>query len=469
MYLSSIEKLRVCEESKIRNNKMAKEIPVELLPRKAVVGGKFKYYEPLLVEQIQDHIIESKIEPTDSLETHPYEFVIPAVKDAFLILNNMTLYVKFKINLADGEERTQDNGRNVAVINNFLSSMWKKITLQVNNDTIGIESANDIGYKSMIETMLSYEDEYKQHVYSSLFNSDNAGKHELTRTGVGSDTNPGYNRRFQYTNNAGKPSVACDACGPICVDFLRADNHLAPENTLTLTFERAEDKFCLMSPDANLGFQIEILDLAIYCQRTQVDPSKISRIVDPRKHQRYLTSYSEIKVLSLITGTTQIAEMIIDDETIPKQIIVAMVDSMARAGTYTSNPYNFKHYDLDSIALLVNGVALPAFPLKPDFANGLFMREYHHLFAHTGKMLTSSRGMLITPEMFAAGYSIFPFDLTPDRCNSFHSHVGKVGKVQLDIGWKTPLTNAVDVLVYISSDQIITINPLTKDCKSSVY
>jgi len=443
---------------------MAREIPFHLIPTRSTIGGNFKYYEPALIDQVQNNFTECKIEPTDALDGHPYEFVIPDEANSFLMLNTLTLYAKFKLTKADGDDVSATDGNRVTVCNNFLSSMWSSITLKVNDSTIGLASGKEIGYKSYIETILSYEDEFRQHIYTSLFNSDSAGKHELMGMPGDDDINTGFTRRFWKTSNSREAEV----CGPVCVDFLRADNHLAPGNTLTLTFERAEDKFCLISPEGD-GYKTEILDLAIYCRRVQLDPRVMGKILDPLKHQRYLTSYSELKAISLIRGVRSISEKIIDDELIPKQIIVAMVDSQAREGSYASNPFNLKHYGINSISLLVNGVPIPAMPLTPDFDGGLYMREYYQLFANTGKMQTASRGLIISPEKFAAGYTIFPFDLTPDRCNSFHSHAGKMGTVELNMAWKTPLTVGVDVLVYISSDQLVTIDPISKECKSSVF
>jgi len=448
---------------------MAREISSQAFSHKPTISESFKYHEPVHIERTQENFIECKIEPTDSLEVSPYEFVISPVSDTFLVLNNMTMYVKFKVRRGNGDGMVAGTDA-VAPCNNLLSSMWKNIECKVNNSIIGVEASKEIAYKSMLETLLSYEDVYKQHIYTSLFHKDTAGEMETMLVGGGGgDNEPTVNKGFHRRYFQTFASIDMEMCGPICVDFLRSDNHLAPGNTLTLTFEKANDAFLLSTTQPGIRYKIEILELAIYCRRVQMGESAINKLVDPRRHQRYLTSYTEIKPYSIIAGVRIFNERIFDREVIPKQVIVAMVDSSTRVGAYDSNPFNFKHYGLNSINLKLNDELIPTNPLKPDFDKKLVMREYHHLFANTGKMLSSSRGMIIGLEDFLDGYSIFPFDLTPDRCNSFHTHVGKVGNLDLQMSWKTPLAKGVDVLVYFSMDQIITINPISGDCKSSVF
>ena len=68
---------------------------------------------------------------------------------------------------------------------------------------------------------------------------------------------------------------------------------------------------------------------------------------------------------------------------IPKIIIVGMVRSESFNGAVKTNPFYFEHNSIDFIALHVNGEQFPSKAFKPDFAEGLFMREYHSVFTDT--------------------------------------------------------------------------------------
>ena len=45
--------------------------------------------------------------------------------------------------------------------------------------------------------------------------------------------------------------------------------------------------------------------------------------------------------------------------TIPKRLLFTMVKNTEYLGSVTTNPYHFRHYDLSSYALNVNGIQVP--------------------------------------------------------------------------------------------------------------
>ena len=142
----------------------------------------------------------------------------------------------------------------------------------------------------------------------------------------------------------------------------------------------------------------------------------------------------------------------------PKQVIIFLVDTNAQLGHHHLNPFRFYHHQLNRINLKINGASVPQEPLTPNFYNGLFMREYHHLFSNTGKNRISG-GNCISPDCFGDGGAIFPFDLTPDQCNGHHVHAGTDGCLELQMNWAHPLTEAITIMAYAVFDQIVLIKP----------
>ena len=56
---------------------------------------------------------------------------------------------------------------------------------------------------------------------------------------------------------------------------------------------------------------------------------------------------------------------------LPRTVIVAFVDSSSLVGSLKKNPFNFHHFDLKSLSVLVNGVSTPGAPILVNFdANG---------------------------------------------------------------------------------------------------
>ena len=101
---------------------------------------------------------------------------------------------------------------------------------------------------------------------------------------------------------------------------------------------------------------------------------------------------------------------------VPKSVVFGLVDSAAFNGSYTKNPFNFKHFNMSSIAVTVNGEDMPFKPLQLSYWNSpKYLEAYTTLFSGTGKMYYDV-GNDISREEFANGYAIYAFDLTPDIC-----------------------------------------------------
>jgi ribosomal protein L31 len=61
-------------------------------------------------------------------------------------------------------------------------------------------------------------------------------------------------------------------------------------------------------------------------------------------------------------------------------------------------------------------------------------------------------------EEFKSNSCFFPFDLSPDLCNSLYLHGWEEGSVDIDIGFKTPCTENLYCLMYASYDEVIEID-----------
>ena len=83
--------------------------------------------------------------------------------------------------------------------------------------------------------------------------------------------------------------------------------------------------------------------------------------------------------MSIPAGTRVSNQEILFLGTLPKSIVIGMVDSDAFTGAYNKNPFAFKHYDLEFLAVYVDGQQYPSKPLQPQYLMGSAVHEFYQL------------------------------------------------------------------------------------------
>jgi hypothetical protein len=92
-----------------------------------------------------------------------------------------------------------------------------------------------------------------------------------------------------------------------------------------------------------------------------------------------------------------------------------MVKNTEFLGSVDTNPFHFRHYDIDYFALYVNGKQIPSGCLHVNMGHeNTYVMGYRNLF-EASDILHSNAGLQITHDMYIAGYLMLLFDLTPVR------------------------------------------------------
>ena len=176
-----------------------------------------------------------------------------------------------------------------------------------------------------------------------------------------------------------------------------------------------------------------------------------------RMTAKYPVSRVETKVFSIPKGNMMANQENLFLGQLPKRVVIGMVENKAFNGDMEMNPFNFRHFDVNYLALHVDGKQIPAKPLTPDFTNALYTRSYASLFTGTGFM-GHDRGNQITYDEYANGFTLFAYDLTPDLDDGGQFHLVKQGNLRLELHFKTALPETINVIVYAEFDNVVEID-----------
>ena len=131
------------------------------------------------------------------------------------------------------------------------------------------------------------------------------------------------------------------------------------------------------------------------------------------------------------------------------------MENAAFAGTYGKNPFHFKHFDLNSIGLRVNGKNLPTRAITPNFTTGHVIDCYQSLF-QASNQLFDDKDNALDVESYIGGSTLYAFSLTPDYCSP--ANPIQTGNVDLSLRFGTALPNTVSLIVYAQFENNIMVD-----------
>ena len=67
---------------------------------------------------------------------------------------------------------------------------------------------------------------------------------------------------------------------------------------------------------------------------------------------------------------------------------------------------------------------------------------------------SDNKGCNVNEEVLIEAFTLFCFDLTPDKCNGFYYHENKTGTIDVKLLFAKPLEQAITVLCYTGFEAI---------------
>ncbi|XP_073689440.1 uncharacterized protein F54H12.2-like [Garra rufa] len=375
-------------------------------------------------------------------DSSPLEFFIAGTGEDYIELNNTLLFLRLKI--------TKPNGNNipdpakVVLINYPGATIFSQVDVSLGDRLIS-QSSSTYPYRCIIESLLNYSKDALESLFSAgLFFKDTAGHMDETDP-VG--RNVGLTKRSLYTTG----SKVVELLAPILSDIFFQEKFMLNGVDVKIRMIKGKDEFCLMK-SADAAYKLNIVSASLFVKKVSVSPS-----VRLGHAQALLSSTVKypidrvcLKNFSIPAGSRVSNQENVFLGTLPKSIFLSMVDNDAFTGAYDKNPFAFKHYDLEFLAVYVESQQCPAKPLQPDFAGGSTVREFYQLATATRRHL-KNQPLSINRDDFLKGYSLYAFNLTPDEDCRQHISLIKSGNIRLEARFKQPLVRTINLVVVFDS------------------
>ncbi|XP_067135027.1 uncharacterized protein F54H12.2-like [Centruroides vittatus] len=376
----------------------------------------------------------------------PIEFYISGSGENYIDLHSIYLHVQAKIIKKDGTDLQLED--KVAPVNYFLNSLFSQCSVFLNDKQI--ISQTNYQYKSILEALLFYsKDAQKTFLTSALFYKDTAQYMDSLE-----DNNEGLSKRF----NIAKQSKLIDLIGRLHIDLSRQPKLLINNVDIRIKLERSKDNFALMASSDNYKIIIKNASLKL----NKVDVSSSVQIGIEKALQTGLIKMpfrrTEVKVFTLSSGiqSSNISNAVIGQ--LPYRITIGLVSNVSFNGNVKYNPFNFKNYNLNYICLLKDNQMLPSKPFVLDFDANLYARSFLTLFEDIG-CINHHKYTNISYKNYKDGYTLYSFDLTPDRSASeSHKSVNQIGNISIEVKFKTALLETVNVICLLKYNNTLEID-----------
>lgn len=340
----------------------------------------------------------------------PIEFTISGQNGMeYVDLKQSKLYVKVKIVHGNGSKLSGIEF--VGPTNLLAGSLFSQVDVTLQGKSV-TSTTNHYPYKCMFETLLSYGSEAKtSQLTSQLYIKDTPGA--LDDNDVKNGQNNGLYARSTYFQD----SKTVDLEGPLYADLFNMNRYILNQVAIGVRLYRSKGDFCLMTNEDAPVFQVIIEDILLKVCKLQINPGLIYGHAEILQKMPALYPYtrSEIKMMAIPSGQVAFTWDNMFQGVRPNKLIVAFVDSAAVAGTYSTNPFNFKHYGLNRIDLYVDNVPVGGNPLKLNFDDSsgqTTLPAYNSMFDVMGKWMQDSGNQLDRSDV-ANGYALYCFDLEP--------------------------------------------------------
>ena len=408
-----------------------------------VVNDELDLFARPPVQTSIDHTVLKDHYPVSGMiQSGPLDFNISSSADEYLDLSDS--YLCISAHVSEDDVRAKGENDTFAPANLFIHSLFSQVDVSINGKLVS-SSTNTYAYRAYIETLLSYGRAYKRsYLTNSLWYKDVAGHFDS----LAENENGAAHKRREFLANGKK----VDMMGFIHDDFFRQERLLPPGCDIKIRFVRARDEFSLVSTKP--GYKTLIDSAVLYVKKVKLNPAVALAHATVLKKSNMLFPIRRVgcKVFSIPAGSlSSYRESVISGQ-LPTKIVIGLLKNSAYNGSFNRNAYNFEHFNLNHLSLHVDGRpdTIPSF--SPDYANNLYVRNFHSLFDVTGT-INCNDDIDLNREEYPDGNCLYAFKLSHDTDGAFD--LMHNGSVRIDLKFAQALASTVNVIVYAEYENVV--------------
>ena len=326
---------------------------------------------------------------------------------------------------SDEEIAEHEKGR-ACPANLLLSSMFNQVDVTLNQNIVARTVGCNYPYKAMIDTLL-----YR-------------GSYQLEKTLLASeffikDSTPGdFDRNLSMFAVADRytDGTILHLEGPVHSDVFAHEKSIPSNVEIKVKLFQSQDAFRINAATNDEEFKLKILDASLRICYNQLTPEQTIQNESMLSKSPVVYDYkrSDLKVFQLTKGSyTATFENIFNS--CPLETVIAFVPSQAYSGSFTENPFNFKHYGVNFIEVSLDNISQPGVALKPAFAMKNYTEAYLRLFDSS----LENQQLGIHFDEFPKGASLFRFELTSKP---------KKGNIRISLRFAEALPEGVSMILY---------------------
>ena len=371
----------------------------------------------------------------------PIEFLVPGTSLFYVSLKDSYFDIQVKITNADGSNLAADAP--VGPANLMAHTMFSNIELYLNGKQI-TEPTNHYHYRAYMDTLLnsSLTAQTKRMIMEGWL-IDTSGQVNVTNAFDGE--NIGLVERAAWFPLSRSHRLILRPR----LDLFNQDDDIPPNTDIRIRMIPNPDAVVLMST-GNVLYRFQIQSIRFWVRTCEMASNFLvsqQQLVHSGVSYRIPFPTVRIKTLSVPIGTLRQEFDNLYLGQLPHRVIMMMLSGQHVMGTYGSNPFNFQNFDVNYLALRVNGELVPRYGFTPNFGVAQdYIREYLQVLGAIDLAGVNPNGLCLSPLEWANGFTFFAFKLFPNQ-GSFRPN----GSVRLDIRFGTQTTGQITILLISES------------------